>query len=85
MSEMDQTRKWPGWISMSVLPSGADIIRPLRHVRKVPEADMHCRYDRSAISGPRPRQPAEADTPSNFFCAATPAPGLRPLVWVNAP
>ena len=33
----------------------------------------------------RPRQPAEAATPSNFFCAATPAPGLRPLVWVNAP
>jgi len=33
----------------------------------------------------RPRQPAEAATPQIIFCAATPAPGLRPLVWVNAP
>jgi hypothetical protein len=33
----------------------------------------------------RPRQPAEAATPKIIFCAATPAPGLRPLVWVNAP
>jgi hypothetical protein len=23
--------------------------------------------------------------PQIIFCAATPAPGLRPLVWVNAP
>ena len=33
----------------------------------------------------RPRRPAEAATPRIIFCAATPASGLRPLVWVNAP
>ena len=33
----------------------------------------------------RPRQPAEAATPQIISFAATPAPVLRPLVWVNAP
>src|SRR5262245_55617745 len=31
----------------------------------------------------RPTQPAEAATPQIIFCAATPAPGLSPLVWVE--
>jgi hypothetical protein len=52
----------------------------------------------SARAGPDagvPRRPRPApDTDANLlklpppqiiFCAATPAPGLRPLVWVNAP
>ena len=30
-SEMGQTRKWPGWNGMSVLPSRADVVRPPRH------------------------------------------------------
>jgi hypothetical protein len=36
MTELGQKRKWPGTGLMSVLPSTADIVRPLRHVRKVP-------------------------------------------------
>jgi hypothetical protein len=31
-----QKRKWPGLNRKSVLPSRADIVRLLRHVRKVP-------------------------------------------------
>ena len=31
------------------------------------------------------RHPASVPPPQIIFCAATPAPGLRPLVWVNAP
>lgn len=40
-----------------------------------------CRRSSAAQARTRhPRQPAEAATPSNYiFCAATPAPGLRPL------
>jgi hypothetical protein len=39
---------------------------------------------------PRPAPDAHASLlklppPQIIFCAATPAPGLRPLVWVNAP
>jgi hypothetical protein len=42
------------------------------------------------LSGPRPAPDAHASLlklppPQIIFCAATPAPGLRPLVWVNAP
>ena len=39
----------------------------------------------SAARARRPRRPAEAATPQIIFCAATPAPGLHPLIWVNAP
>ena len=36
MSELGQKRKWPRLNGMSVLPSGADILRPPLHVRFVP-------------------------------------------------
>jgi hypothetical protein len=39
MSETGPDTERPCQSGMSVLPSGADIIRPLRHVRKVPGAD----------------------------------------------
>jgi hypothetical protein len=38
MSEVGQKRKWPGLSAMSGQPPGADIARPPRDVRKVPEA-----------------------------------------------
>jgi hypothetical protein len=41
------------------------------------------------LSGPGPPDAhaslLKLPPPRLFFCAATPAPGLRPLVWVNAP
>ena len=42
------------------------------------------------LSGPGPAPDAHASLlklppPQIIFCAATPEPGLRPLVWVNAP
>jgi hypothetical protein len=37
---LGQKRKWPGTGLMSVLPSTADIVRPLRHVRFVPKAEV---------------------------------------------
>jgi hypothetical protein len=35
-----QNRKWQGSRGTSVLPSTADIVRPARHVRKVPRCDI---------------------------------------------
>src|SRR6266849_5704632 len=48
------------------------------------------RPDAGVPQRPRPAPDAHASLlklppPQIFFCAATPAPGLRPLVWVNAP
>jgi hypothetical protein len=40
MSQMGQTRKYLRLKGMSVLPSGADIVRPPRHVRFVPKAEV---------------------------------------------
>ena len=37
---LGQNRKWQGSRGTSVLPSTADIVRPARHVRKVPCADI---------------------------------------------
>ena len=40
------------------------------------------------FAGPAPDAHAsllKLPPPQIIFCAATPAPGLRPLVWVNAP
>jgi hypothetical protein len=38
-------RKWPRWNGMSVLPSTADIVRPLRQVRFVPEPEVALRLN----------------------------------------
>src|SRR6266404_1807063 len=48
------------------------------------------RPDAGVPQRPRPAPDAHASLlklppPQIIFCAATPAPGLRPLVWVNAP
>ena len=48
------------------------------------------RPDAGVPQQPRPAPDAHASLlklppPQIIFCAATPAPGLRPLVWVNAP
>ena len=48
------------------------------------------RRDAGVPQRPRPARDAHASLlklppPQIIFCAATPAPGLRPLVWVNAP
>jgi hypothetical protein len=40
MSQLGQKRKCPGSRGTSVLPSGADIVSLLRHVRLVPTADV---------------------------------------------
>src|SRR5882762_1987110 len=47
------------------------------------------RPDAGVPQRPRPAPDAHASLlklppPQIIFCAATPAPGLRPLVWVNA-
>ena len=61
--------------------------RRLRLYPDVHAPATRCRRSSAAQArARRPRQPAEAaTTPQIIFCAATPAPGLRPLVWVNAP
>ena len=40
---LGQNRKWQGSRGTSVLPSTADIVRPTRHVRKVPNCDIAIR------------------------------------------
>jgi hypothetical protein len=40
MSAWGQNRKWQGSRGMSVLPSTADIVRLVRHVRKVPKPEV---------------------------------------------
>ena len=57
----------------------------------MPSPDVHtpatrCRRSSAAQArARRPRSLLKLPPPQIIFCAATPASGLRPLVWVNAP
>src|SRR5215469_11033482 len=57
----------------------------------MPSPDVHtpatrCRRSSAAQArAQRPRQPAEAATPSNYFLCRDPGAGFAPSYWVNAP
>jgi hypothetical protein len=51
LSALGQKRKWPGFSGMSGLPPGADIVRPPRHVRKVPLPEVAILLDHLVGAG----------------------------------
>ena len=63
---------------------------PFRNIHAITECPHPGDPDAGVPQRPRPAPDAHASLlklppPQIIFCAATPAPGLRPLVWVNAP